>query len=79
MSVYTYLVEKSWEHKEKMFINFLNQRSVYYYILRQELCRTLRKLEVLDTLVNWIESFHRQRIRLKEKLTDPIDVRNGQH
>ena len=75
------LVEKSWEHKEKLFITFVDLKKAYYdSVPRQGLWMVLRNFGVPDTLVSLIESFHQDmqaRIRLDGKLMDPIDVRNG--
>ena len=74
------LVEKSWEHKEKVFFTFVDLKKAYDSVPRQALWKVLRKLGVPGVLVNLIESFHQDmqaKIRLKGKLMDPIDVRNG--
>ena len=74
------LVEKSWEHKEKLFITFVDLRKAYDSVPRQAMWMVLRRLEVPDVLVSLIESFHQDmqaRIRLEGELMDPIDMRNG--
>ena len=74
------LVEKSWEHKEKLFITFVDLKKAYDSVPREAMWTVLRKLGVLDMMISLIKSFHQDmkaRIHLDGKLMDPISVRNG--
>ena len=61
--VYCETVEKSWEHKEKLFTTFVDLKKAYDSVPRQALWKVLRKLGVPNTLVSLIESFHQERVR----------------
>ena len=74
------LVEKSWEHKEKLFITFVDLKKAYDLVPREAMWTVLRKLGVPDMMISLIKSFHQDmkaRICLDGKLMDPISVRNG--
>ena len=74
------LVEKSWEHKGKVFFSFIDLKKAYDSVPREGLWTALRKLGVPDRTMNLINSFHegmKARVRVDGKLTDEIDVRNG--
>ena len=74
------LVEKSWEHKGKVFFSFIDLKKAYDSVPREGLWTALRKLGVPDRTINLINSFHegmKARVRVDGKLTDEIDVRNG--
>ena len=70
------LVEKSWEHKEKLFITFVELKKAYDSVPMDAIWKVLG---VPDVMVSLIKSFHQDmkaRIYLDGKM-DPISVRNG--
>ena len=74
------LVEKSWEHRTKSFLVFIDLNKAYDSVLREALWMALGKLGIPDTLTKLIKSFHcnmQAQIRLNDTLIDPIDVNNG--
>lgn len=74
------VVEKSWEHKAKAFLVFIDLRKAYDSVPREAMWVVLRKLGVPDQLVEIIQSFHQDmkaQIRLGDSLLEEIDVDNG--
>ena len=74
------LVEKSWEHRTKSFLVFIDLKKAYDSVPREALWMALGKLGIPDTLIKLIKSFHcnmQAQIRLNDTLIDPIDVNNG--
>ena len=73
------LVEKSREHKVKLFVTFVDLKA-YDSVPREAMWKVLRRLGVPEVMVNIIQSFHQEmhaKIHLGGKLMDPVDVRNG--
>ena len=52
------LVEKSWEHKSKAFLTFVDLKKAYDSVPRMALWKALRKLGVPVEIVYLIRSFH---------------------
>jgi len=73
------LIEKSWEHKSKVFFTFIDLKKAYdsIPIARQALWIALRKLGVPESSVQLIRSFHKAKIRLNGEALDTIDAQNG--
>ena len=74
------LVEKSWEHRAKTFLVFVDLRKAYDSIPREALWVALKKLGVPDSMIELIRSFHHNmeaRIRLDTTLLEEIEVNNG--
>ena len=74
------LVEKSWEHRTKTFLVFIDLKKAYDSVPRAAMWMALRKLGVPDTTVELIRSFHcdmEAQIRLNDTLLEPIEVNNG--
>ena len=74
------MVEKSWEHKAKAFLVFIDLRKAYDSVPREAMWVALHKLGVPDQLVQIIQSFHldmKAQIRLGDTLLEEIDVDNG--
>ena len=71
------LVKKSWEHRAKTFLVFIDLRKAYDSIPREALWMALGKLGVP---VSMIRSFHHNmeaQIRLDNTLLEEIEVNNG--
>ena len=65
------LVEKSWEHRSKSFLVFIDLKKAYDSVPRVALWQALGKLGVPDNLVELIRSFHcdmQAQIRLHDTL-----------
>ena len=74
------VVEKSWEHKAKAFLVFIDLRKAYDSVPREALWVALRKLGVPDQLIDIIRSFHQNmkaQICLDDTLLEEIEVDNG--
>lgn len=74
------LVEKSWEHKAKSFLVFIDLRKAYDSIPREALWMALQKLGVPNSVIELIHSFHQNmkaQILLDDTLLEEIKVDNG--
>lgn len=74
------LVEKSWEHKAKSFLLFIDLKKAYDSVPRAAMWLALRKLGVPDQIIKLIQSFHESmeaQIRLDGELLKDITVENG--
>ena len=74
------LIEKSNEHKAKIFPVFIDLRKAYDSVPREALWVALSKLGVPDSLVEIIRAFHQDMkaaIRLDNTLLQEFDVHNG--
>ncbi len=74
------IVEKSWEHKAKLFLTFIDLKKAYDSVPRNALWIALRKMGVLYCIVQLVQSFHhgkQAQICLEGKLLEEIDVDNG--
>ena len=74
------LIEKSWEHKTKLFVTFIDLRKAYDSVPRAALWAALGKLGVPGHTITLIKSFHQgmtARIQLNGDLLDPFTVANG--
>ena len=74
------LVEKSWEHKAKFLLVFVDLKKAYDSVPREALWLALSKLGVPESLIQFIRSFHsgmQATIRLNNDTLEPIDVNNG--
>ena len=73
------LVEKSWEHRTKLFMTFIDLKKAYDSIPRCALWTALRKLGVPEKTIQLIRSFHQNmeaRISLEGELSEAIEVEN---
>lgn len=67
------LVEKCWEHKAKTFLMFVDLKKAYDSC--EALWLALRKLDVPESLIDLISSFHcgmQAKIRLNNNILEPI-------
>ena len=74
------LVEKSWEHRAKSFITFIDLKKAYDSAPRNAMWLALGKLGVPENTIKLIRSFHQgmeARIRLDEALLEEFSVENG--
>ena len=74
------LVEKSWEHRAKLYFLFIDLRKAYDSVPRAAMWQALGKLGVPDTIIELIRSFHQgtqAKLRVNGALLDEIDVTNG--
>ena len=74
------LIEKSWEHRAKSFLTFIDLRKAYDSVPRDAMWKALGKLGVPDQTIQLIRSFHQDmhaQIRLDGTLLETIDVANG--
>ena len=74
------VVKKSWEHRAKSFLAFIDLKKAYNSIPREALWLVLSKLGVLEPTIKLIRSFHcglQAQIRLDDVTLDPIDINNG--
>ena len=73
-------MEKSWEHKTKAFLVFIDLRKAYDSVPREAMWVVLKKLGVPDQLVEIIQSFHQDmkaQILLGDTPLEEIEVGNG--
>ena len=74
------IVEKSWEHKTKSFITFVDIKKAYDTVPRTALWIALGKLGVPASTIQLVRSFHtrmKAKICLGGELLEEIDVENG--
>ena len=74
------IVEKSWEHKTKSFITFVDIKKAYDSVPRTALWIALGKLGVPASTIQLVRSFHtrmKAKICLGGELLEEIDVENG--
>ncbi len=74
------LLEKSWEHRERLFITFVDLRKAYDSVPRETMWKVLVKLGVPEMMVRIIKSFHQDMMAslcVDGKLMDPITVAKG--
>ena len=74
------LVEKSWEHRAKMFFLFIDHRKAYDAVPRAAMWSILGKLGVPELTIELIKTFHQDtqaKIRVDGDTLNEIDVRNG--
>ena len=74
------LVEKSWEHRAKSFLVFIDLKKAYDSVPREALWMALSKLGVPEPTIKLIRSFHcdmQAQIRLNDVMLEPINVNNG--
>ena len=74
------LVEKSYEHRSKLFCVFVDLRKAYDSVPREALWQALLRLGVPPPTVAIIKSFHTDMsacVRVAGGCTDPISVKNG--
>ena len=73
------LVEKSWEHKAKSFITFIDLKKAYDSVPRSVMWLALGKMSVPEIVIKLICSFHQgieARICLDGKLLEEFSVEN---
>ena len=73
------IIEKSWEHRAKSFLVFIDLKNAYDSVPRAALWKVLGKLRVPDSMVELIRSFHcnmKAQICLRNTMVDPIDINN---
>ena len=74
------LVEKSWEHRSKVFLLFIDLKKAYDSVPREAIWTALGKLGVPEPVIDLIQSFHQNmqaQIQLNGTLLEEIDVTNG--
>ena len=74
------LTEKAIEHQAKQFFIFVNLKKAYDSVSREALWLALRKMGVLDILIDIIRSLHdnmNASIRVDGELLEEIEVHNG--
>ena len=74
------LVEKSWEHRSKVFLLFIDLRKAYDSVPCAAMWKALGKLGVPEPVIELIRSFHQNmqvQIQLNGNLLEEIDVTNG--
>ena len=74
------LVEKSWKHRAKAFLVFINLKKAYDSVPRETLWLVLSKLGVPEPTIKLIRSFHcdmQAQIRLNDVMLEPISVNSG--
>ena len=73
------LVEKSWEHRAKMFFLFIDLRKAYDAVPRAAMWLILGKLGVPELTIELIKTFHQdtQGICVDGDTLSEIDVTNG--
>ena len=74
------LLEKSYEHRSKVFFTFVDLKKAYDSVSRTALWKALRKLGIPESIINIIRSFHenmKAQIRTNGKLLKEIAVDNG--
>ena len=74
------LVEKSWEHRSKAFLLFIDLKKAYDSVPCEAMWIALGKLGVPQPVINLIQSFHQNmqaQIQLNGTLLEEIDVTNG--
>ena len=73
-------VEKSWEHKSKAFLTFVDLKKAYDSVPRETMWLALGKLGVPEKIMRLIRSFHegmRAKVRLEGVTLEEIQVHNG--
>ena len=74
------LVEKSWEHRAKLFVTFIDLKKAYDSVPRTALWVILGKFGITESTIQLIHSFHhgmQATIRLDGNLLYPFKVENG--
>ena len=74
------LLEKSYEHRGKIFLVFVDLKKAYDSVPRAALWRALEKLGIPSSVVSLIQSFHdgmKAQVRVSGALLEDIDVENG--
>ena len=74
------VVEKSWEHRSKSFLLFIDLKKAYDSVPRSALWLALKKLGVPEQMSTLIKSFHddmKAQIRLDGNLLEEFTVDNG--
>ena len=74
------IIEKSWEHKTKSFLSFIDLKKAYDLVPRDAMWLALRKLGVPEKTVQLIRSFHsgmEANICVEGELLEEISVENG--
>ena len=74
------LLEKSYEHRAKIFLVFVDLKKAYDSVPRAALWRALEKLGIPSSVVSLIQSFHdgmKAQVRVSGALLEDIDVENG--
>ena len=74
------LVEKSWEHRAKLFVTYVDLKKAYDSVPRSALWVILGKFGVPESTIQLIRSFHhgmQATIRLDGNFLDPFEVENG--
>ena len=71
------LTEKAVEHHEKQFLIFMDLHKVYDSVPHEALWMALEKLGVPAVLIDIINSFHADRVKVDSELSEEIWVSNG--
>ena len=74
------IIEKSWEHKTKSFLSFIDLKKAYDSVPWDAMWLALRKLGVPEKTVQLIRSFHsgmEANICVEGELLEEISVENG--
>ena len=71
------LLEKSWEHKSKSFLTFIDLKKAYDSVPRKAMWLALGKLVVPERIIHLIRSFHedmRAKVRIEGVTLEEIQV-----
>ena len=74
------LVDKSWEHRAKLFLVFIDFKKAYVSVLHEVLWLALSKLGVPEQMIKLIRSFHcgmQAQMRLCDDKLEPIYVNDS--
>ena len=71
------LLEKSWGHRAKVFVTFVDLRKAYDSIPRRALWIALGKLGLPESIIHLIRSFHQDMSAQIRLVLDPLTVTNG--
>lgn len=74
------LLEKSYEHRAKIFLMFIDLKKAYDSVPRAALWKALQKLGIPESTVALIRSFHegmKAQVCVNGELLQDIDVDNG--
>ena len=74
------LVEKSWQHRAKLFVTFIDLKKAYNSVPRNALWMALGKLGMAEQTIQFIQSIHQgmqDKIHLEGNFLEEMDVDNG--
>ena len=71
------IIEKSWEHRSKSFLVFIDLKKAYNSVPRSALWKVQGKLGHYGEPIGSFHSGMQAQIRLSDTMLDPIDINNG--